>query len=675
MNAPYSQVQRLGRLTTVLGADALVLLRFDGADHVNELFEYRVEALAASGDVDFDALMGSHATVTVEGARGRRHFDGIVTQGRWLGAGENGHRYDLVLRPWFWLAGRRRNLRIFHNQTVVQILRALFSDYATLGDPALELKLSEDYRPLEYTVQFRESDLDFARRQMQRAGISFHFRHEAGSHTLVLTDDVLAHPSIGERPYKGHDGHHQAEEEHFWEWAPERNLTSGAVRLTDYNFKTPAATMEADRLGDATHAQGQIESFDWPGDYQDQDQGRAMAGLRLRQERGADRRNRAAGDCLSLGAGMLVSLAGDPVPGTGERYLCLSARYRFVSEAYGSGGPGGEGYAFSGSYTMMPDSAPMAPPRRIAAPLVSGPQTAFVVGEGEIDCDEYGRILVRFHWDLEGANSMRCRVSQNWAGNGWGGMSIPRIGMEVVVEFLDGDPDKPLVTGCLFNGQNAPPYELPAARTRTVWRSNTHQGQGFNEISFEDQAGREQVYLHAQRDHETVIGHDQSHQIGHDRRKTVGNDQTENVGGNKTITIGRNHAETIGADKVLSVGGDHAETIGGNMGLTVTGARAQTVTGDDATTVTNGDHSVTVANGKQEVRVLAAGRYTTVNNDIVTISETGGVRVRAATAVVLDAPSIMLKANDTNYILIAEGRVVIEGAETFINPRERAPNL
>ncbi|KGJ01438.1 type IV secretion protein Rhs, partial [Paracoccus halophilus] len=239
---------------------------------------------------------------------------------------------------------------------------------------------------------------------------------------LVLTDDVLAHPTIGPRPFKRYDGHHQYEQEHFWDWAPERNVTTGAIRLVDYNFKKPAQAMEVDRLGDAQHAQGQIESFDYPGDYLAQDVGRLVAGLRTEQERGADRRNRAVGDCVSLGAGMRMTLSGDKAPGTGETYLCLSASHHFVSEAYGSGGQGSDGYSFTGSYVLMPDTAPMAPPKRTPLAVVQGPQTAEVVGEGEIDCDEYGRILVRFHWDLANAYSMRCRVSQNWAGAGWGGM-------------------------------------------------------------------------------------------------------------------------------------------------------------------------------------------------------------------------------------------------------------
>ncbi|MDF3607463.1 type VI secretion system tip protein TssI/VgrG [Paracoccus sp. DMF-8] len=562
MNAALRQADRLGRLTTVLGQDVLVLLRFDGTDHLNDLFEYRVEALSACNDLDFDALVGTHATVTIEGREGPRHFDGIVTQARWSGVGENGHRYDLVLRPWFWLAGRRRNQRIFHNQTVTDILKDLLSDYAGLGDPALDMQLTGDYPVLEYTVQYRESDLDFARRQMERHGISFHFRHQEGSHTLVLTDDIASHDSIGSRDYKAYDAHHQSEGEHFWEWAPERNLTTGAMRLTDYNFKTPMASMEADRVGDAAYAQGQIESFDYPGDYLDRGQGKGVVSLRTLQERGADRRHRAAGDCTSLGAGMQVTLSGDPVPGLGEAFLCLSASYHFVSEAYGSGTPVTDGYAFTGAWTLMPVSAPMAPPLRTHVPVVQGPQTAMVVGDGEIDCDEYGRILVRFHWDLAGAYSMRCRVSQNWAGAGWGGMVIPRIGMEVVVEFLEGDPDRPLVTGCVYNGKNNVPYPLPANKTVSTFKSDTHEGSGYNEFRFEDQAGREEVFMHAQKDHNTIIENDESHSIGHDRSKTVGNDQSEAIGHDKVISVGNDHRETIGNDMYYDVGQNQQENYG-----------------------------------------------------------------------------------------------------------------
>ncbi len=551
----FKQDGRIGRLETVLGPDRLVLLRFRGTEFLNELFAWQVEALSESPDIDMNALLGTHATVTID-AEEQRHFDGIVTQVRQLGTGENGNRYDLTLRPWFWLASRRRNQRIFHEKTVVEIVQEVLSAYSGLGSPALEVKLAGDYPKLEYTVQYRESDLDFVRRQLERHGISFYFHHGAGNHSLVLTDDVTTHHDIGSRAIQPYDAHHKAEHEHFWTWEPERNLTTGAIRLTDYNFKTPMAAMEVDREGDAGHAWGKIESFDYPGDFLDQGRGRQVVGLRVQHERGGDLRYRAEGDCVSLGAGMRISV--DPGSGA-DKFVVLKASYDFASETYGSGAGADNGYAFNGAWSLMPVSAPMMPPRVTPAPVVQGPQTAMVVGNGEIDCDKYGRILVRFHWDLNDAYSMRCRVSQNWAGAGWGGMVIPRIGMEVVVEFLEGDPDKPLVTGNVFNGKNNAPYPLPDHKTKAVWRSKTHQGQGFNEISFEDQVGQENIALHAQKD--------QTLKVLHNRMKRVDNDQIESVGSHKSIEVGGNHQERIGGAMNLTVGGNSGALVAALAGI------------------------------------------------------------------------------------------------------------
>ena len=536
----------MGRLSTVLGKDSLVLQRFEGADYLSQLSEYQVDCLAITPDIDFDALIGTHATVSLVTHDGEeRPFDGIITEARWMGPGENGHRYRLIVKPWFWLATCRRNQRIFHNKTVVQILSEIFADYASAG--TAKIALTAEYPELEYTVQYRESDFAFASRMMERFGISYHFTHTKDSHAMVLTDAVESHGSIGSRPYKPADGHHQEEVEHFRDWRPARRITTGATRLTDYNFKTPNAAMEVEREGDAAYAQGTIESFDYPGDYLEQGRGRVVATMRLEGERGQDRRFQASGDIPALGGGVRVVLTGDPVPGKGEEFICLSARHSYVSDSYGSGGPASDGYAYSGAYVLMPSTAPLKPELKTARALVQGPQTAVVVGEGEIDCDEYGRILVRFHWDLAAAHSMRCRVSQSWAGNGWGGMVIPRIGMEVVVEFLEGDPDKPLVTGCVYNGRNATPYPLPEHKTKSVFRSDTHQGPGFNEFTFEDEKGRENISLHAQKD--------QTLKVLNNRMKRVDNDQVESVGQDKSIDVGKNHQEKIGGSMNLMIGG------------------------------------------------------------------------------------------------------------------------
>jgi type VI secretion system secreted protein VgrG len=552
MNDVFRQAARLGRLSTVFGTDGLVLLRFAGQDAMNALAEHVVDCLCADATLDPDALLGTHATVTLArlGPSGSdQHFDGIVTEVECNGPGENGQRYRLPLRPWFWLAGLRRNQRIFHNRTAPQILTELLGAYADAGD--LQMTLTADYPVLEYTVQFRESDLAFATRLMERHGISYHVRHRAGGHTLVLTDAADRHASIGTYPVYPQEEHARAKGPHVWHWRPARRITTGSVRLTDYNFKTPKAQMEVDKVGDAAHAQGWIESFDWPGDYPDAGRGRAVAALRTMRERGQAQRYQAESDIAALTPGARISLtphgeAGDHMPAAGASFICLTATHTYTAESYGSVAADTDAPAYSGSYTLMPEGAPLTPERKTPLADVRGPQTAVVVGEGEIDCDEYGRVLVRFHWDLAKANSMRCRVSQNWAGNGWGGMVIPRIGMEVLVEFLDGDPDQPLVTGCVYNGRNKVPYALPEHKTRSTFKTDTHQGAGFNELRFEDQRGSEEIFLHAQKDRneKTLNNH----------TERIDNNWVQSVGHNKAIEVTNNHDEVIGGNMTLSVG-------------------------------------------------------------------------------------------------------------------------
>lgn len=688
MNAPFKQDTRIGTLETVLGPDKLVLLRFEGTDRVNGLFEYSVDALSTEQNIDFDALIGTHASVEMKTQNhGPSWFDGIVIQARWAGVGENGNRYQLTLRPWLWIAAQRRQQRIFHEMTAPQIIEQVLSSYAHLGTPHLENRLTATYPALEYTVQYRESDMAFVSRLMERFGISYHFAFQQGGHTMVLTDMIDSHDKIpgGSRMYKGVDGHHHADEEHFWEWFPERNFVTGAVRLTDFNFKTPLAAMEVDQVGDAAYPEGQIESYDYPGDYLDQATGKMLAATRTKQERGQDRRHRAVGDCTSLRAGMRLQLTGDQVPGVKDHaYLCLSATHSYVSDAYGSGDVQSDAYAYSGSYVSMPETSPLASKRKTPAPSIHGPQTAIVVGEGEIDCDEFGRILVHFHWDLAKAYSMRCRVSQLWAGQGWGGIAIPRIGMEVVVEFLEGDPDKPLVTGCVYNAKTGMPYDLPANKTRMSMKSQSHQRGGYNEIRLEDAGGSEEIFMHAQKDHNTVIENDETHQILNDRSKSVTRDQVEHIGRNKTIKVDKDHNEQVDGEKHETIKLDYSTTVteGDQSVSVVTGKHTTTVESDHRTTVLSGnkttvvqtgDEATVVEKGNHITNVTAGQQATTVKNDIITTSENGQVVIKAAKAIILEAPNIVLKADGSNFVSVSQGTVVVEGGLTLINPREAAP--
>lgn len=645
MNVSFQQKDRLGSLSTDLGIDVLNLLRFSGTDQLNGLFDYSVEALSADTNIDFDRILGTHATVTIASENGPCYFDGIVTETRWAGATESGNKYALTLKSWFWLASRRRNQRIFHNQTVVEIIEKVLAPYAALGKPALNITLANSYPTLEYTVQYRESDMNFIMRLMERFGISYHFQHDMGSHTMVLTDSIVSHHDVrGQtRLFKPHDGAEQIYEEHIWSWHADRRLTTGAMRLTDYNFKTPNAAMEVDRVSDAAYAEGQIESYDYPGDYLDQGRGKDVVGLRTAQERGHDHRHNAVGNCVSLGAGMMVSLTGMDAPK--GRYICLRAMHEFTAENYATGGDAVD-YGYSAAYVLMPDQAPLAPARTTHIPTVQGPQTAVVVGEGEIDCDEYGRILVHFHWDLEKAYSMRCRVSQNWASKGWGGMIIPRIGMEVVVEFLEGDPDKPLVTGCVYNGKNDPPYPLPANKTKSVFRSDTHKGTGFNEFTFEDESGREKIYLHGQKDHEI--------HIENDRTKRIDRNQNESVGRNKNIEIGNNHYEVIGGNMTIMVGPNKLQNfvLGKFKALTSTlGDMTSKLGLPDAFNMGEGNLIIGVAKNKAETVMVSSSE---IVGGAKTIAVGGGLQVSVQG---IKNESVLLGS----YEEVGQNKVVVAG--------------
>lgn len=496
----FGKENRAGRLHSIIAEGELALLNFKGSDYVNNLFEYSVEAVSQRDNLHFSDIMGSHASIEIISFGEIKTYDGIVCDFCYVGEFDGGFKYSFTLRPWLWLASKRRNQRIFHEKTVLEIVAEIFDEYQFMGSKIYALETSRDFPVQEYTVQYRETDLEFVRRQLERHAISFHFRHQMGEHTLVLTTDPLTHADVGSRKVKTYKGEQVDDEEHFWAWHVESRIATGAVRTTDYNFKSPTQLMEALAMGEPVDQVGLIESFDYPGDYLNNDEGREKARLRESQERGSGVRHRAVGNCSSVSSGDRLTVV-DAVKGADPiEFICVKATHTFMTEAYSTVAKGGENLNFTGNYIFLPVTEPLASPRRSLPAIVHGPQTAIVVGEDEIDCDEYGRILVRFHWDLLAQHSMRCRVSQNWSGGNWGGLVIPRVGMEVVVEFLEGDPDKPLVTGTVYNGVNGTPYRLPEGRTKAVWRSKTHnQDEGFNEISFEDKSNGEEILIHAER--------------------------------------------------------------------------------------------------------------------------------------------------------------------------------
>lgn len=560
------QQNRTGILKTPLGEDKLVLSRFDGSEGVSTLFEYRIEALSTDDRINFDDAIGRNCSLLIKSANGeQRIFDGILTETQWLGVRDHLQTYRLVLRPWFWLLSQRSDNFIFHKKKVVDIIKEVFArhSFAVYKD----LTYEGNYPEIEYCVQYRESDLAFVCRLMERFGISYYFAHKEGEHKLVLVDSNDTFPAApgGSRRYIPLTGQDRRSEEIITHWIPERRFTSGRVVLRDYNFKKPTAKMESEYSGDASYEHAGQEVYDYPGKYDEQPDGTRHSTYLLQEEEGQDKRCLANGNAITLFPGCLMSLTEHPTDYNKE-YVLMSAQHSFISQQYRSGiGVAGD-HDYDGQYEFLDSAIPFRPPVVTRKPLVHGLQTAFVVGAKgeEIDVDEYGRILVRFHWDRKKDQSMRCRVAQNWAYKQWGGMIIPRIGMEVIVEFLEGDPDRPLVTGCVYNGDNMPPYELPANKTRSTFKTRSHKAAGYNEIRFEDERSEEEVWFHAQKYHNADVEDDETWRIGGNRHKKVEKSQSEQILVDKDIEIGAEHREHIKGSMHLKVDGSHLNHVGGS---------------------------------------------------------------------------------------------------------------
>lgn len=531
MVSAYTQDTRLGSFKTPLGENKLVLQQFTATEAMSDLFEFRIAAISGEGELDFDKAIGRNCTLTMKTIDGEsRYFDGLLTEAQLIAGDDEGLVYLLILRPWLWLLSKRRNSLIFHDKTAPEIIKEVFNRHA--GVARFEQALSKSYPKLEYCVQYRESDMDFARRLMEEHGISFHFRHEPGKHTLVMGDGMLAYKPIpgGKRPFVIVEKRHQRETEHFFTWFPARKLTIGQVILNDYDFKRPAASMLCACSGDAKHANGMLEDYDYPGRYVEEQAGNGYAQARLDSARATDGRFHAEGDCLSCTPGSLMTLTDHPLTSHNRKYLALRCTHTFSSQAYRSKRQIAQ-EDYRGDYEFIDLERAYAPEAVTSKPYLRGPQTAVVVGDGEIDCDKYGRIKVQFHWDRENDHSMWVRVAQVWASDKWGGVFIPRVGMEVIVDFLEGDPDRPIIVGCVYNAQNMPPYDLPGQKNLAGWKSNsTAGGDGYNEIVMDDTKGDELLRIHAQHDLDTTVEHDERRLVRHDRETTIDVDDTLNVG-------------------------------------------------------------------------------------------------------------------------------------------------
>ena len=535
--ATITQKHRPVGVATPLGEDVLVFGRMTARERLGRLFQFDLELLSENYEIEPKDVLGQTMGVRLElpGERGTRYFHGFVTDFSYLGM--NGLRYGVyhaTLRPWLWFLTRTADCRIFQNRKVPDLIKGIFAEH---GFTDIEDKLSGSYRSWDYCVQYRETDFNFVSRLMEQEGIYYYFKHEKDKHLLVLADGYSAHQKFKgyeQVPYFPPDVHDHRERDHLSELNLRVSHQPGAYALNDFDFKVPSKKLLAKLANPKDHARAKFEIYDYPGEYTEYGEGESYTRLRLEELLAQHESVGAKGNAAGLAVGYLFDLTNCSRQDLNREYLIESATHLVESDAYESvAGSEGAGKLYLGEYVLLDAKQPYRAPRSTPKPVVQGPQTAMVVGPKgeEIYTDEYGRVKVQFHWDREGqrneSSSCWIRVSQVWADKQWGAIHIPRIGQEVIVDFLEGDPDQPIITGRVYNGANLPPYALPDNQTQSGIKSRSSKGAGaanFNEIRFEDKKGEEEVYVHAEKDMNVVVENSSTMKVGFDKKEPGGSD-------------------------------------------------------------------------------------------------------------------------------------------------------
>jgi type VI secretion system secreted protein VgrG len=602
----------------VPGAGDLRVVRFYGREGLSSLFEFRLEL--AGPELDLAALIDRPGLLTIAGVDVPRRVHGVVVEVEDIGRTRGFHLYEVTLVPWIWRLQHRETCRIFQDLTTPQILAQVLTD-AGLPRDWLRLDLIAGYAPRNYCVQYRESDLAFISRLMEEDGIFYAFEHAEDRHVLALGDHPGAHPPIPGVPalwYIPPGGALVADREHVDTLRFAERVRPGRVTLRDHNLHRTDLAME---VQESARQHAELEVYAYPGEYQDPalggpHQGRSLAKLRLDGLQAARRGGVGGADCARLTAGHTFALVGHPRAELDTTYRILHvAHVGHQPQVLDQDAAGDSSYRSEFAISAL--DQPYRPPRATPRPVMRGLQTATVVGPAgeEVFPDEHARVKVQFHWDraepFDETSSCWVRVSQLWAGNGWGAMFLPRIGHEVLVDFLEGDPDRPVIVGRIYTGTNKPPYPLPDDKTRSTIKSDSSLGGGgSNELRFDDKKGSEEVYLHAQKDLVELVEHDNT--------RTVKNDQT------------------------FRIDADQSFSVGGNQSFTVSGDRTVGVTKTETTTVKL-DRKVIVEEGASSLQVATLGHAETARTDISMTSQTANVTVHAHKGVSLTAGTAKLE--------------------------------
>jgi type VI secretion system secreted protein VgrG len=576
--ASPTQLHRTIAVGTPLGDDVLLMRSFTFTERLGRPFEMVLDMLSTKSNLDFSQIVGQNVTVRIQKPKDNepRYFNGIVRQFSQVGASGRLTNYKALVVPWLWLLTRTSDCRIFQEMTVPDIIKKVFKDH---GLTDIDDKISGSHRTWEYCVQYRETDFNFVSRLMEQEGIYYYFTHENGKHKMVLADSKSAHEPFGgyeEIIYRPPTSEFR-QKEVLTELTVSQEVQPGTYAHTDFDFKAPAKDLQAKSQIQRQHAAADFEIYDYPGEYDQTGDGENYAKSRIEELQSGFEVIHGAGDVRGVATGCKFTLKDHPTASFNRDYLIVETDIEASTDEYDSAAPGTvrKGVSFKSGIVAIDYNTQFRAARTTPLPQIRGPQTAIVVGPSgeEIYTDKYGRVKVQFHWDryskADQNSSCWIRVSQDWAGKKWGAMFIPRIGQEVIVEFLEGDPDRPIITGRVYNDKAMPPYDLPGNMTRSTMKSNSSKGgSGWNELRFEDKKDSEQIFIHAQKNMDERVKNDSKEFIGNDRHLIVKKKQYEKVEEEKHLIVTQDQVEKISGDMHHHVVGNRNEKVDQTLSVT-----------------------------------------------------------------------------------------------------------
>lgn len=668
---------------TPLGTDKLLLLSFTGEERMSGLFRFELRMLSEEGKIKPTDIVGKAIDFYVRDQDDeKRYFNGIVSRFVYAGKDDRAHYYSAEVVPWMWLLTKCSDCRV-HESDKKKDARAIIDTLLKeLGFTDYKWECKRTLEKREYCVQFRETHFDFITRLLEEEGIFYYFRHEQGKHVLVLADHVNGVYDCKDAQVTLLSNLSQPEAtDNLKGWQHSYEYTSGKYSLTDYNFETPSTSLLLKKSSlISLQDNSKYEYYDFPGFYGQKGLGESLTMLRMEGEESRHNTVNGSSECRSFSPGgrFKVEKHHNDAEKGGKWVLTVVKHEANLGGNYLTGAAHGE-RIYQNEFQCLPADIVYRPPVRPRVG-VDGVQSAVVVGPPgeEIYTDKFGRVKVQFPWDRLGKkddkSSYWIRVSQVHAGKGWGMMDLPRIGEEVLISFLDGNPDRPVVIGRVYNGENAVPFALPGEKTRRGNSTKTHKGSGYNEISMDDTAGKEQLRVNAQYDMNSNVNNDQTldvgknqtEKVGVDRTRDVGSNETISVGANRSVTVGANHDETIGVNQTVNVGANQSTSVGANQTVTVGAAKSETVALASnemvgvAKALEVGTAYSIVAGTNMSTTVGGSSSETVAKNSTESVGKKKSITVKDEISIVCGKSKLVMKKDGT--ITISGKDITIDGS-------------